>query len=168
METAKRNGAKGEWRQAKGGASGRADAPLLGAHARGRYEQALPFPERAPALETPQHRLRRPDSLRHRLRRRWRVGKDRRRRSRRRHRRRHGAALRRLRSRRAEFLGLDDDQRTGADHHGDVYRGRETPLWRRRSCRISAARFRPTFSRKSRRRTKPFSRRKHRSVSSAT
>ena len=38
----------------------------------------------------------------------------------------------------------------------------------RRWCRISAARFRPTFSRKSRRRTKPFSRRKRRSVSSAT
>ena len=35
-------------------------------------------------------------------------------------------------------------------------------------CRISAARSRPTFSRKSRRRTKPFSRPKRRSVSSAT
>ena len=61
-------------------------------------------------------------------RRRRRFRKNRRRRRRGRHRRRHGAALRRLRCRRAEFFRVDDDQRPGADHHGDVYRGGETSL----------------------------------------
>ena len=58
-----------EWRRSRrhGRATGRTDPPLLRSDARGRHEQALPFPERASALEAPQHRLRRPDALRHRL-----------------------------------------------------------------------------------------------------
>ena len=101
-------------------------------------------------------------------RRRWRFRKNRRRRRRGRHGRRHGAALRWLRSRLAEFFRVDDDQRSGADHHGDVHRGGEASLRRRKLFRICAARFRPTFSRKSRRRTKRFSRSKRRCVFSAT
>ena len=31
-------------------------------------------------------------------------------------------------ARRAEFFRIDDDQRSGADHHGNVHRGGETPL----------------------------------------
>ena len=101
---------------------------VLRPDARGRHEQAFSFPQRAPALETSQHRVRRPDALRHRQRRRRRPRQNRRGRRRGRHRRGHGAALRRLRSRLAEFLRVDDDQRPGADHHGDVHRGGETPL----------------------------------------
>ena len=70
--------------------------------------------------------------------------------------------------RRAEFFRVDDDQRSGADHHGDVHRGREASLRSRKWCRICAARFRPTFSRKCRRRTRRFFRRKRRCVFFAT
>src|SRR5207248_6303067 len=80
-------------------------------------------------FETSEHGLRRTDPLRDRLRRRWGVWKNWGRGCRSRHGRRHGAALRWIRAGFARILRVNDDQWTGADHHGDVYCRGETPLW---------------------------------------
>ncbi len=70
-----------------------------------------------------------------------RLRQDRRGRRRHRHRRRHGTALRRVRARPAQRLGVHDHQRPRADHPGDVRRGGEAAF--RRGRGPEAARHHP-------------------------